>query len=118
MSLTSQIWHYRALGAFWILCGIFCLIDLRREYWWSGGQFVWLILVGLLFVLAGLGCCFGTRWGRCLLWIGVAVAGLIFADMLLLALCRSNARLALWMLAGSAVNGYTVLFRFFGGHSG
>jgi len=104
------LWHRRLFGGFWALCGVACLVDLRRGYWWEHSWQVLLpLLIGLLFAFGGIRFILGQRWAGRIMLAMMFVAGLFFLDMMLLAGSASHRQLLRLTLLGLALSAYTVL---------
>ena len=108
-SLVS-VWHYRVLGILWALVGAACLADLHRGYWWEQRK-AWLpALVGLLYLITGLGFAFLRARARRAMTILMVLAGLVFGDWILAGLMLGN-RSLLWLaLGGFGATAYTMVF--------
>jgi hypothetical protein len=105
-----SLWHHRVLGAFWALLGLGCIADLHRGYWWEEGL-QWLpALVGAAYLATGIGFILVRTWARRAMIVLMFVAGLFFADMILMAGWVSNRALMPWALAGFGVTAYTAAF--------
>ena len=107
---TVLLWHRRILGGFWALCGLVCLADLRRDYWWEHGWPALLpFLIGTLFVFGGVRFLLGQRWsGRMMIGM-MLIAGLFSLDMVLFGGWASNHLLLRLALVGLGLSVYTAL---------
>ena len=102
------LWQRRIFGFFWALCGLACLVDLRRGYWWQAGWEVLLpILAGSLFVFGGAQFMLGRRWAWRVMLAMMIVAGLFFLDMMILAGSVHNHQLMRLTLLGLGLSAYT-----------
>jgi|GEM_PF-5279257 len=108
---TSERWHFRVLGIFWALCGLFCLGDLVwRSYWWEQ-KTAWVpVLVGVPFIVGGFGFARRQIWARGCVIPLMLVAGLICLDGLLCGGFTGNRTLVWLSVAGLALAVYTGTF--------
>ena len=108
---ACERWHFRALGTLWTLVGLYCFGDLVwRSYWWDQ-KTPWIpMAAGLPFIIVGIGFMRGRPWARgCMLPLMI-VAGLFWADMLLLGASSGNGILFWLSIGGLSAVGYTGAF--------
>ena len=107
-------WHFRVLGTFWTLCGLFCLGDLIwRSYWWDQ-KTPWIpIVVGIPFIVVGVGFVRGRVWARGGMLPLMLFAGLVSFDGFLCGGFNNNLELVWLSVAGLAVVAYTGVFALF-----
>jgi hypothetical protein len=106
------VWHHRLLGVLWALAGLAFIVDLRRAYWWEQGR-AWLpVLIGTGYTTAGIGFALALTWARRVLAGLVVMAGLFFADMVLLCGFAGNREGMYWMLGACGLAAYTFSFIF------
>ena len=108
-SLVS-VWHHRVLGVLWVLWGAVSAVGLDLDNLWKW-RIEWLpALLGLVFIIAGVGFALVRDWARSVMAVLSVVGGLYFADMILMAGWVGNRPLLHWMLAAFGLAGYTATF--------
>jgi hypothetical protein len=105
-----EVWLHRLIGSIWSLGGLWLLFDLHRSYWWEQRTFWLPVLAGLTYLSTGIGFSLGRGWARKTMVALAVVAGLFFADMILMGGWVGNRILLHWMLPAFCFAGFTILF--------
>jgi hypothetical protein len=109
-SSAVAIWHHRALGTFWALCGLVPAVSVMARSSWSYGQFFASVTVAAVFIGTSIGFILGSTWARRVMFILMLISGLFFLDMLLMFGFHGNLEGLFMMLAALSMVAYTVVF--------
>ena len=103
-------WHHRILGVVWALWGLIAIGNILQGIPWDDYA-TWIALfVAASYVITGIGFIFGRTWARRIMGVLMALAVLLFLDLMLMSGFNGN-RTGIWeMLAALGLAGYTLLF--------
>lgn len=106
-------WNHRILGGVWALFGFLMLAGMVSHLSWESEYQQWIALL-LPATLIGASAWFslGGKWGRRTMSVLMALAALLFLDLLLMSGFNGN-RAGVWeMFSAFLVAGYTLLYLF------
>jgi hypothetical protein len=109
-SSAVVVWHHRALGTFWALCGLVPAVSALARSSWSEGPFFISVSAAAIFVSTSIGFIFGSTWARRVMCMLMLIAVLFFLDMLLMFGWHGNREGVWMMLAALGAVAYTLLF--------